>query len=151
MRNPTKISAGAVAKEGIDVNKGANNVANKNNTPVVTAVRPVRPPTATPAEDSTNVVVVDVPSTAPAEVAMASESKAGLILGRCPFSSNIFAFVDTPINVPSVSNKSTNKKENTTTIKLKIPTALKSRLKHCPNVFPKEEKSALIKPDGNKL
>ena len=76
------MSAGAVAKEGIAVNKGENSVANKNNTPVVSAVRPVRPPTATPAEDSTNVVTVDVPSTAPADVAIASDNNAGLIPGR---------------------------------------------------------------------
>ena len=69
----------------MDVNNGANKVANKNKTPVVNAVRPVLPPTATPAEDSTKVVVVDVPSTAPADVAIASERRAGLIPGRRPF------------------------------------------------------------------
>ena len=50
IKNPTKISAGAVAKDGMDVNNGENKVARRNNTPVVRAVRPVRPPTATPAE-----------------------------------------------------------------------------------------------------
>ena len=42
IKNPTKINAGAVAKEGIDVNNGENNVARRNKTAVVSAVRPVR-------------------------------------------------------------------------------------------------------------
>lgn len=37
--------------------------------------------------------------------------------GRCPFSSSKFAFDATPIRVPTVSNKSTNKNENTITAK----------------------------------
>lgn len=40
-------------------------------------IKPVRPPSATPAEDSTNVVVVDVPKIAPADVAIASDIRAG--------------------------------------------------------------------------
>ena len=40
------------------------------------AVRPVRPPSATPEALSTKVVVVEVPNTAPTEVAIASESSA---------------------------------------------------------------------------
>ena len=123
IKNPTKINAGAVAKDGMEVNNGENKVASRNKTPVVHAVSPVRPPTATPEEDSTKVVVVEVPRIAPAEVAMASDNNAGLIFGSFPFSSSIFAFVLTPINVPNVSNKSTNRKENTITIKLKMPTA----------------------------
>lgn len=130
IRNPTKISAGAVAKDGMDVNSGEKKVASRNKIPVVIAVRPVRPPTATPAEDSTKVVTVEVPKTAPAEVAIASDISAGLIAGRRPFSSSISAFVLTPISVPNVSNKSTKRNENTITIKLKIPTPLKSILKH---------------------
>ena len=66
----------------MDVKSGENNVARRNKTPVVSAVRPVRPPAATPAEDSTNVVTVDVPSTAPALVAIASEISAGFTFGR---------------------------------------------------------------------
>ena len=38
IKNPTKINAGAVANEGIDMKSGANNVANRNITPVVIAV-----------------------------------------------------------------------------------------------------------------
>ena len=66
------ISAGAVANDGIAVKSGANNVEIRNKNPETTAVKPVRPPAATPEEDSTNVVTVEVPRTAPAVVATAS-------------------------------------------------------------------------------
>lgn len=124
------ISAGAVANDGIVTNKGEKITATKNNNPVTTAVRPVRPPSATPADDSTNVVVVDVPRIAPADVAIASDKSAGLIFGNLPSSSSIPAFVLTPMIVPNVSNKSTKRNANTTMMKLTRPTALKSRLKH---------------------
>ena len=81
IRKPTNISAGAVANDGIAVNIGANMIASKNIIPVTAAERPVRPPASTPADDSTYVVVVDVPRTAPTDVAMASARSAGLILG----------------------------------------------------------------------
>lgn len=76
------IRAGAVAKAGIAVNSGENSVDKANKQPVVIAVSPVRPPMATPAEDSTKVVVVDVPNTAPHVVAIASERSAGRMAGR---------------------------------------------------------------------
>lgn len=136
IKNPTMISAGAVAKDGIAVKIGANNVEIRNKNPATIAVKPVRPPAATPEEDSTKVVIVDVPSTAPDVVAIASAINAGLIPGSLPSSSSIPAFVLTPTKVPSVSNRSTNKKDNTTAIKLKIPTLLKSYWKHLPNVSP---------------
>lgn len=62
-----------MANEGIAVNTGAKNIEIRKRNAVVSAVRPVLPPTATPAEDSTNVVVVDVPRTAPTVVATESE------------------------------------------------------------------------------
>ena len=52
--------AGVVANEGIARNIGANTIATRNIIPVVSAVRPVLPPAATPAEDSTNVVTVEL-------------------------------------------------------------------------------------------
>ena len=55
IRNPTKISAGAVANDGIAMKIGAKNIEIKNNTPVVNAVKPVRPPAETPDADSTKV------------------------------------------------------------------------------------------------
>ena len=150
IKNPTIISAGAVAKDGIAVKIGANSMEIRNKNPVTTAVKPVLPPAATPAEDSTNVVVVEVPRTAPAAVAIASDISAGLIPGSFPFLSNIPAFVLTPIKVPNVSNKSTNRKENITIIKFTIPTLSKFTLKHCPKVSPSFEKSVIAKL-GNKV
>ena len=50
---PTKIRAGVVAKLGIAVNNGESTMAIRKSTPVVSDVRPVRPPAATPALDST--------------------------------------------------------------------------------------------------
>lgn len=64
IRNPTKIRAGAVANPGIVVNTGARKIETRKRNPVTTDESPVLPPSATPAELSTNVVVVDVPSTA---------------------------------------------------------------------------------------
>ena len=81
IKKPTTISAGAVAKDGIAVKIGAKNIDSTNSTAAVTEVRPVLPPAATPAEDSTNVVVVEVPRTAPAVVATASARSAGFICG----------------------------------------------------------------------
>ena len=104
IKNPTMISAGAVAKDGIAVKIGANNVEIRNKNPETTAVKPVRPPAATPEEDSTNVVTVEVPRTAPAVVATASAINAGLIPGSLPSSSSIPAFVLTPTKVPSVTS-----------------------------------------------
>ena len=57
------INAGAVAKDGIAVKIVANRVESRNKSADTRAVRPVRPPTATPDADSTKVVVVEVPNT----------------------------------------------------------------------------------------
>ena len=51
--SPTYMSAGVVAKPGIARNTGEKNSATINITADVTAVRPVLPPAATPALDST--------------------------------------------------------------------------------------------------
>lgn len=70
IRNPTNISAGAVAKPGIAINIGERRIAATNKAPVTTDARPVLPPSATPDELSTNVVqLLMCRSTAPAEVA----------------------------------------------------------------------------------
>ena len=92
---------------------------NPNKMAVVAEVSPVLPPSDTPDALSTNVVVVVVPRTAPTVVATASAISAPLIFGRCPSSSNIPALVDTPINVPIVSNISTNKNAKITTMKFR--------------------------------
>ena len=145
IRNPTKIRAGAVANEGIAVKIGAKRTETRNRRPVTRAVSPVRPPTATPAEDSTNVVTVEVPRTAPDVVPIASARRAGFILGSLPFSSSILALALTPISVPSVSNMSTKRKEKIITMKSKIRTEEKSNLKHRQNVSPSFEKSVVEK------
>ena len=54
------INAGAVANDGIARKIGDRNNARPNRIAVVTAVRPVLPPSDTPEALSTNVVVVDV-------------------------------------------------------------------------------------------
>ena len=72
IRNPTKINAGAVANPGIAVKIGANKIAIRNMNPVTTDAKPVLAPAPTPAELSTKVVVVEVPRTAPADVAIES-------------------------------------------------------------------------------
>ena len=77
---PTMISAGAVAAEGIERKSGEKKRATAKQMAMTKAVRPERPPCATPAALSTYVVVVDVPRTAPAVVAIASAIKASLIL-----------------------------------------------------------------------
>ena len=76
----------------------------RNSTPVVAAVRPVRPPASTPEADSTKVVTVEVPVQAPATVPMASDRRASFMLGMLPFSSTIPAREAVPTRVPMVSN-----------------------------------------------
>ena len=117
IKKPTTINAGAVAKEGIVKNNGDKNKAAKNKIPVVTLVKPVLPPSVIPEEDSTNVVIVDVPKIAPTVVPTASANSTPLILGSFPSLSNIFALEAHPMTVPSVSKTSTNKNANTTTTK----------------------------------
>jgi hypothetical protein len=53
MRPPTRMSAGEVAKLGMAPMRGAMKRETKKRRPVTMAVTPVRPPAATPAEDST--------------------------------------------------------------------------------------------------
>ena len=92
----------------------------KNKSPVTTEASPVRAPSDTPEELSTNVVVVEVPSMAPQEVAMESASRALRILGSFPSLSNIFALSAQAIIVPNVSKISTKRKENIITIKSRM-------------------------------
>ena len=58
---PTTIRAGAVTALVTTESAGKKTIDNRNRTPVVTAVKPVRPPTSTPEVDSTNDVTVEVP------------------------------------------------------------------------------------------
>ena len=129
---------------------GARNTESKNRKPVTTDARPVLPPSATPAELSTNVVVVDVPKIAPTDVAIASERSAGLIRSSFPSSSSISALFATPTSVPSVSNISTNKNAKIITTKSRALTCpIASMLKHCPKVLPMAVRSN-VDQDGIK-
>ena len=58
----------------------------RNNTPAVTAVNPVLPPTPTPLELSTKEVTVEVPKTAPATVPIESATNACSAFSSSPFS-----------------------------------------------------------------
>lgn len=104
IKKPTKIRAGAVANPGIAQKIGDRKMETKNKRPVTTEASPVLAPAATPEELSTKVVVVEVPNTAPALVAIASAKRACLIRGSLPFLSSISALVATPIKVPRVSH-----------------------------------------------
>ena len=147
IKNPTNKSAGAVAKPGIAVKMGAKKIASRNKNPVTTEASPVLPPSATPEELSTNVVVVEVPSTAPALVAIASAKSACLIRGSLPSLSSMFALFAHPMSVPRVSKMSTNRNARMMTIKSMILMAPKSALKHCPKVSPMDVMLKLLQ-DG---
>lgn len=94
----------------------------------MTDVSPVLPPSDTPDALSTNVVVVDVRLRLRLLLRLLSAISAPLILGSFPFSSSMSAFADTPISVPIVSNKSTNRNANKMTIKFREKIPLKSSL-----------------------
>src|SRR5699024_6894787 len=76
INTPTIINAGAVTSTVMICSNGENNNANKKNPAVTTDANPVLPPTPTPEVDSTNEVVVDVPTTDPTTVAAESANKA---------------------------------------------------------------------------
>ena len=126
MKKPTTIRAGAVANEGIARKIGEKKRLSRNKPPTTIELRPVRAPSAMPEEDSTKVVMVEVPSTAPTVVPMASARSAPLMRGSLPSLSSISALDAQPIRVPSVSKISTKRKEKTTTRKLTESTLLKS-------------------------
>ena len=124
IRKPTTISAGAVAKLGIVRNSGLKNSASRKRIPVVTEVRPVRPPSEIPEEDSTNVVIVEVPRQAPTVVPTASASRTPLMPSSLPSSSSMSALEAHPMTVPRVSKMSTNRNANTTTMKSSVWVAM---------------------------
>ena len=126
IRNPTTTRAGAVAKDGIARKTGERNRAIRKSPPATIEVSPVLPPSAMPDEDSTNVVMVEVPRTAPTVVPTASANRAPLICGSFPSLSSMSALDAQPIRVPRVSNMSTNRNANITTTKFSVPTTEKS-------------------------
>ena len=130
---PTIINTADVACVGIAINNGAKNSDNKNNTPVVIAVKPVLPPSPIPEALSINEVTVDVPSKAPVVVPIASANIASLALGILPFSSKRFPFSATPTKHPTVSNKSTNNNVNTAITMSKLNISFMSTENACKN------------------
>src|SRR5690606_13619182 len=74
IRAPTTMSAGAVAKgaSATRPTSGVKNSDRRKSAATTKAVRPVRPPAATPLVDSTYVVPLGVPKTEPPKVPMAS-------------------------------------------------------------------------------
>ncbi len=100
---------------------GAMNMQARKRIPVVNAVRPVRPPASTPEADSTKVVTVEVPVTAPATVPTASEMRASFIWGMSPSLSTMLAREAVPTSVPMVSNMSMMQKVITRVIAVNQP------------------------------
>lgn len=78
IKTPTIISAGAVTALVTTDNTGEKNNASKNKIPVTIEAKPVRAPAATPEDDSTYDVTVEVPKIEPAIVAIESEINAFL-------------------------------------------------------------------------
>jgi len=71
--NPTRIRVQPVAQGGIEAKIGAKNIDIRKHTPVVMAVRPVRPPSVIPAPDSINAVTGEHPKSEPIEIVIASQ------------------------------------------------------------------------------
>ena len=83
---PTTTNAGAVtALTAVLKTTGEIKIDRRNNTPAVTAVNPVLPPTPTPLELSTKEVTVEVPKTAPATVPIESATNACSAFSSSPF------------------------------------------------------------------
>src|SRR3954463_11851210 len=76
INTPTIIKAGAVTGAVTTDNNGKKKSDKIKNPAVTNDANPVLAPDATPADDSINDVVVDVPSTAPTVVAIESEINA---------------------------------------------------------------------------
>ena len=104
MSTPTQMRAVAVAQRGMSCAMGLKNIAIMKQMPVTSEVKPVLPPAATPEEDSTNVVTVEVPAMEPVQVAIASASIIFSILMGVPFSSRRLPLEHAPYRVPMVSN-----------------------------------------------
>ena len=93
---PTKISAGAVAHDGMMLATGLRNRHTAKQSAVTKLVRPVLPPAAIPEADSTNVVHVHVPRIAPDSVPIESHIIHSSSFIGSPFSSSILAWEAAP-------------------------------------------------------
>ena len=106
MRKPTNTSAPHVAAELMQEISGERNAARMNRMPVKTEVRPVRPPSAAPDADSTNVVMDEAPMMPPTAAAAESTMRIGLISSTLPSSVKNSPCLATAMAVPMVSKKS---------------------------------------------
>jgi len=73
IKQPTRIRVQPVAHGGIEANIGAKKTDIRKQTPVVIAVRPVRPPSVMPAPDSIKAVTGEQPNREPIDIANASQ------------------------------------------------------------------------------
>ena len=105
---PTIINAADVTSTEITLTSGEKNKAIAKHAAITTDVKPVLPPTAMPADDSTLVAGVDVPKIAPITPAAESASNPLPMFGIL-LSFIIPAWLAKPINAPAVSKKATIK------------------------------------------
>ena len=108
------IKAGAVTCVVNKPNRGLNIIDIKKKIATKTAVKPVLPPTAIPALDSTKAPTGEVPKTEPTIIAVESDARA------LPTRGILLSFIKPacwakPIKVPAVSKKVTKRKVSTTT------------------------------------
>ncbi len=108
----------------------------KRNRIAMTAdVRPVLPPAAIPAFDSAKFVTVEVPRVPPTTVATASERSAFFI---CHFSLRMISLYEVPINVPTVSKRSTTQKVTISSRAVSSPIFMKQSKSNLKNVVEKK-------------
>src|SRR5579875_2562425 len=123
---PTTTSAGPNACGGIAVTSGAKKSDAAKSIATTTAVSPLRPPTLTPAADSTYAPAVVVPTSAANVVASASAIIGRSMPGKLPAASSSPARSDTPTSVPIVSINAITKIVSSTPKKPHVSAALKS-------------------------
>lgn len=112
---PTIIRTGAVAAAGIARNIGEKNKAAVKHKAMLRAVRPERPPCATPEELSIKVHAADVPSTDEHSVPIESAMNILFIPGTEPSLSANPPLMQTPRAEPVRLKRSMNRNERTTT------------------------------------
>ena len=108
MNSPTSTSAGEVAMPGTSDSSGDRNRNGRNSSAITSAVRPVRPPWATPAPDSIKVWAALVPSGAAIIEAKASTVIERLRLRGLPLASLSPADSDSAMKHDSASKKLVN-------------------------------------------
>ncbi len=133
MTPPTIISAGAVTSTVITASNGEKNNASKKNPAVTTEANPDLPPTPTPAVDSTNDVVVDVPTIEPTTVADASANNALPARGNISYLSLVLPVSQQQRAFLLYQRNSTNKNVKMTTSISNVKISPKLIIA-CPNV-----------------